>query len=105
MHLIRRYRLEPQIIRAYALLSAALFSVLAAYYLIDLPESGLAKAMHLMQVKAYSMFILALVLGSTVVGMVYHHLHERITSRNTFAFVFSASVLKLLAGIVALIIF
>jgi len=105
MTVLARYRLEPQILRVYALVSAFLFAALIIFYLTAVPEAGIAKAMHLIQVKAYSLFFFVLVVGSTIFGMIYHHIHRMVNRRNTFAFVFSASMIKLIFGIVVLSIF
>lgn len=88
------FRLDKRVIFTYSLVTALLFLAIGIYYLADNPQNGLSKAILMVEVQAYALFIFALVCLSSVFGSIYYHLQKKKIRRNTFAFVFSASMVK-----------
>lgn len=88
------FRLDKKVIFTYSLITALLFFAIAVYYLVDAPQNGLGKAILMVEVQAYALFIFVLVCLSSIFGSIYYHLQKKKVRRNTFAFVFSASMLK-----------
>ncbi len=91
--------LDRDILKTYAFWTTVLFAMLGIYYLVALPPEGFFRSVHIATVQAYGMMLFVLVLISTVVGMIFHHLiNPEQRARNTFAFIFSVSSLKFLAS-------
>ena len=96
-----RLSLDTQILKSYAIGTTALFLALASYYLLGFNGTGLSSSVHLSTVQAFSLTLFMLVLISSIVGMAFHQLvsTER-KARDTFAFIFSMSILKLVGSMI-----
>jgi len=92
-----KQNIDLKILKHYALATTALFMMLGTYAIILISQYGFLESMHLTRVQTLSTVLFFMVLGSSLIGTVFHHLiHYQPRSRNAFAFVFAVSSLKFL---------
>lgn len=97
-----KHMVDLNILKHYALATTVLFGLLATYALYLIIQNGFLESMHLTLVQKLSTVVFFMVLGSSLIGAVFHHaVQYRPRSRNAFAFVFSVSTLKFLATLLA----
>ncbi len=89
--------LEPQILKHYAIASTVLFTLLMVFIVIKVPFDQWLSFSYLEHMEWLSKVCLLTILGSSLMGVIFHHLvSSRQRARNTFAFVFSFTLIKFL---------
>ncbi|NND05141.1 MAG: hypothetical protein HKN87_02075 [Saprospiraceae bacterium] len=89
--------LDTKILKDYAVTSTGLFLLLLLYAACKTPIESWLSPMSIVQLQSMGSLCLLMVLTSSILGMGFHHLvSSSIRARNTFAFVFTCTLLKFL---------
>lgn len=93
-------KIEFSIVIKYGIATAAFFMMLVAYYVFRLSTGDQSSLSLMMEMQAYSLAVLGVVMLTSVIGFIFNQLNFQYRLRNGYALVFLSGCAKLLLTLI-----